>query len=312
MSKKTRILYWYRNTYYLRLLLNVQQGCTTYEDLKNIKSVTHKTFLRCIDDRESIDGIIKAITFAFGPYIRRSFVSLLLSKTISKPLNVWEKLWEILTNDIFNQDKKHAYGKIVIAINHHQGGFFFVYGYGRIGKIVWKILIYKLGSKRKIVLNVTSSGIAFLLLTGDRPTYSQFFIPLSLNENSCFGIKQAFDRTPRDIMRFKIKDSVGKSFGGKVVLDGDFKQIFPIISHYNRAEIVMAIVNSLIFWKYYKKFYDWILVVGDGKLGSNNDGEAYVDILECLLVMHNGNPIENIVNSIYVDLLDNVGDFEYF
>jgi len=48
-------------------------------------------------------------------------------------------------------------------VNHEQGGMFFLYGYGEIGKtFMWKTLCSALRSKGKIVLAVASSGIAFL------------------------------------------------------------------------------------------------------------------------------------------------------
>jgi len=60
-----------------------------------------------------------------------------------------------------------------------------------IGKtFLWKTLSYKLWSQKKVVLSVASSGIASLFLLGGKTTHSQFAIPLLLNEDSCYSIKQ--------------------------------------------------------------------------------------------------------------------------
>lgn len=71
------------------------------------------------------------------------------------------------------------------------GGFFFLCGYGRTGKtFLWKILLAALRSQGSIVLNVTSSGIASLLLLEGKTSHSTFCIPLVINEDSTCNIKQ--------------------------------------------------------------------------------------------------------------------------
>ncbi|GKC70071.1 hypothetical protein Tco_1115954 [Tanacetum coccineum] len=57
----------------------------------------------------------------------------------------------------------------------------------------------------------------------------------------------------------------GNVFGGKVVLfGGDFRSVIPIgCNSVHNAEI--------------KDFDNWILDIGDGKLGGRNDGEAVVE-----------------------------------
>jgi len=50
------------------------------------------------------------------------------------------------------------------AVTSKKGAMFFLYGYGGTRKtFMWKILASALRSQRKIVLTVTSSGIASLL-----------------------------------------------------------------------------------------------------------------------------------------------------
>ena len=67
---------------------------------------------------------------------------------------------------------------------------FFVYGYGGTGKtFIWKTLFSALRSKGNIVLNVASSGIASLLLSGGRTAHSRFIIPINVNEDSVCSIQ---------------------------------------------------------------------------------------------------------------------------
>lgn len=264
----------------MRLLLNIQVGCTNYDDLRTIDGKLYDTFHdACFalgllsDDREFVEGIKEAVTFASGSYLRKLFVTLLLGNTMTKPYNVWQETWQVLADGILydirkqlkspqlqieicklqqlclieiekllvlngrslkdfdtmpfpqgedmnefgnillfnelnhdvhqmqalhdellpmlNHDQKKVYDEITTACYRGTGGFFFVYGYGGTGKtFLWKTLSYKLLAKRKIVINVASSGIASLLLPGGKTAHSQFSIPLVLNEDSCCFIKQ--------------------------------------------------------------------------------------------------------------------------
>ncbi|XP_057428026.1 uncharacterized protein LOC130721279 isoform X1 [Lotus japonicus] len=147
---------------------------------------------------------------------------------------------------------------------------------------------------------------------------------------------EALDRTLRDIMRFKLNGGSEKPFGGKVVvLGGDFRQILPIIPKGRRPEIVMSTINSSRLWKFckvltltenmrlmnntcsqgdqgIKHFSKWVLDVGDGNLGDYNDGESDIRIPTDLLIHQSSNPIADIVQLIYPDMLQKVGCVEYY
>ncbi|XP_076903521.1 uncharacterized protein LOC143558591 [Bidens hawaiensis] len=150
-------------------------------------------------------------------------------------------------------EQRAVYNEINKAVEKEKGGVFFVYGYGGTGKtFLWKTLASSVRSKGLIVLNVASSGIASLLLTGGETAHSRFKIPINLTEDSICSfdpqsevadlIKQtsliiwdeapmihkhafeALDRTFKDILK---SDSL---FGGKVVVfGGDFRQIFRLL-----------------------------------------------------------------------------------
>ena len=144
--------------------------------------------------------------------------------------------------NMLNEDQKIVYDSVIHSCNSQQGGFFFVYGYGGIGKtFLQKTLSFKLHSKKNIVLNVASSDISSFLLPSGKIVHYWFTIPLTLNEDSHCNINQgslrpkllqnvtliiwdegpminqfsfeALDRTLRDI-RFHVKNSVHKPFWG--------------------------------------------------------------------------------------------------
>ena len=150
-------------------------------------------------------------------------------------------------------EQRYAYDHIMSDVLSNFGGFFFLYRYGGTGKnYVWKTLSASLRSKGMIVLNVASSGIVSLLLTGGKTVHSLFCIQLLAKEDStCNNNKDSLrtqlllrsnliiwdeapmlnrycfkvvDRTLRDIMSAQDKRNLYKPFGGKnVVLGGDFR-----------------------------------------------------------------------------------------
>ncbi|XP_048599584.1 uncharacterized protein LOC106373031 [Brassica napus] len=137
----------------------------------------------------------------------------------------------------------------------------------------------------------------------------------------CF---ESLDRSMKDIMGSK--DS--RPFAGKVVLfGGDFRQVLPVIHGAGRAEIVLDSLNSSYLWKHVKvmkltknmrlisenlsaedakelkKFSEWILDVGDGKIGEENDGEVVINIPEEFLITDGDDPIESISRAVYGDVV---------
>ncbi|XP_019161848.1 PREDICTED: uncharacterized protein LOC109158394 [Ipomoea nil] len=130
------------------------------------------------------------------------------------------------------EEQNFIYNEVLTDIDRKAGGLFFVYGYRGTGKtFLWRALSSALRSKREIVLNVASSGIASLLLPGGRTAHSRFVIPISVNEDSTCNIShgsplaelivqskliiwdeapmmhnfcfEALDRTMMDLLRFK-------------------------------------------------------------------------------------------------------------
>ncbi|XP_057425596.1 uncharacterized protein LOC130718957 [Lotus japonicus] len=177
-----------------------------------------------------------------------------------------------------------------------------------------------------VILNKEAYGqICFcrLIIWDEAPMLNKF----------CF---EALDRTLRDLMRARDESNADKPFGGKVVvLGGDFRQILPVIPKGSRQDIVKATINSSQLWKHckvlkltanmrlrtagssefaadIKAFADWILQIGNGEFESDESGEADVDIPTDLLVEPGDNPVLDLVNFAYPDLLTNMKDYKFF
>ncbi|XP_057425954.1 uncharacterized protein LOC130719345 [Lotus japonicus] len=131
-------------------------------------------------------------------------------------------------------------------------------------------------------------------------------------------------------MRQEDENNMDKPFGGKVVvLGGDIRQILPVIPKGGRQDIVSATINSSDLWKHckvlkltrnmrlstagspelateIKEFADWILKIGDGDFESNERGESDIEIPEDLLIQNSENPLLDLVDFAYPNLVHNM------
>ncbi|KAH1229073.1 ATP-dependent DNA helicase PIF4 [Glycine max] len=131
--------------------------------------------------------IVKAYHWGSGQFLRRLFVTMLISNSIERPYHVLAKTWKCLIDDILHQQRRIR--------NIQAGGMFFMYGYGGTGKtFMWKTLTSALRSKGDIILTVASSGIASLLLPNDKIAHLKFAIPVPALDNSTCNIDQGTEQ----------------------------------------------------------------------------------------------------------------------
>ena len=172
------------------------------------------------------------------------------------------------------------------------------------------------GSELAELLNQTS-----LIIWDEAPMAHKF----------CF---EALDQSLRDII--KTKPSSNQIFGGKVIVfGGDFRQILPVIPRGSCSDIVNATINSSYLWDCCQvlrltknmrlqnneqspdeqetaAFAKWILDIGDGIIGHENDGYSTIEIPEDLLITQYDDPIHAIVNSTFPDLSQHHNDPQFF
>lgn len=84
-----------------------------------------------------------------------------------------------------------VFEKVIHYVASGAGGLYIVYGHGGTVKtFLWTTIISKVRSEFQIVLAVTSSVIASLLIEGGRTAHSRFRIPIDINEASTCEIKK--------------------------------------------------------------------------------------------------------------------------
>ena len=101
--------------FYLRMMLTVCKGPTSFEDLRTVDNVQYSTYKEACfamrflqDDKEFIEAIKQAKDWGSAHYIRKLFVLLLLTATMSKPEQVWDQTWHWMADDIVYNYKKSS------------------------------------------------------------------------------------------------------------------------------------------------------------------------------------------------------------
>ncbi|XP_027174684.1 uncharacterized protein LOC113774336 [Coffea eugenioides] len=225
------------------------------------------------DDSQEI-YLQEASLFHMAYEMRRLFAMLLVYSYIENQTRevLVEKSIKVLEEDLnaislLNQNQRHAFEVIFKRIYENKSGVFFVDGPGGTRKsFLYRALLVDIRSKSYIALAIATSGIAASTLPRGRTVHSQFKIPIDTSEDRAYKIS-------------KQSSLAGKIFGGKmIVLEGDFRQTFPVVRKGSQSETVVAsLINSPI-WptlenleltqnmraRFDHSFIDFLLRVGDG------------------------------------------------
>ncbi|GKC16605.1 ATP-dependent DNA helicase PIF1-like protein [Tanacetum coccineum] len=201
---------------------------------------------------------------------------------------------------------------------------------------LWKTLTAGISRKGDVVLNVTSSGISSLLMTGGRTAHSRFKIPINIDKLSTCSINpqsdhaafvrkckliiwdealmmhkhcfEALDRSLRDVLRKSKHDTMDTSFDNmNVSYLWDHCKVLRLTANMRltvgcRPEDANEI----------KDFAEWFLKLGDGNLGDANDSKAKIYIPDEMLINDSSDPVGSIIDFTYPNMLDNLDDNIYF
>ncbi|GJR42379.1 DNA helicase [Tanacetum coccineum] len=259
-------------------------------------------------DEEWIGVFQEAALSATTSELRKLFVHILIFCNVSDPMNLWQRLWKDMSDDI-----PRGLSKIKADVQK----LIFVYGHGGTGKtFLWKAITSALRLEEKIVLAVASSGFASLLLPSGRTAHSRFQIPLNLQDECTCNIKtnshladllrhtnliiwdeapmndhrcfEALDRCLRDIL-----DNPDILFGGfkTYTLKEDMRLQQPGMTEDKKAHI--------------EGFSTWLLNIGNGTIGTLDSTDTQdtfrIDIPKELCILDSDMAIAELINFIYDD-----------
>ncbi|XP_022894081.1 ATP-dependent DNA helicase PIF1-like [Olea europaea var. sylvestris] len=216
-----------------------------------------------------------------------------------------------------NKEQRFAYNTIMEKVQDESSGNFFIDGSSGTGKtFLYRALLAGVRCRHFVVLATASSGVAASLLPEGRTAHSRFKISLetvgevncSISKQSALGtllkmcrliiwdeapmvnrcIVESLDKMLRDITDCNLP------FGGKViVLEGDFKQIPPVVLKGNKEDIIKA---SMIYSYLWPSFVHLALV-------ENMRAKSDPIFCEYLLRIRGGTEEEHTCNYTYADHL---------
>jgi hypothetical protein len=177
-------------------------------------------------------------------------------------------------------DQTAAYNAILQHVGENKGSIFFHDTPGGTSKtFILNLLLAKILQRKKIALAVASSEIASTLLRGGKTVHSAFKLPLYLAHGDhpvCDILKGSgqakvlqqctaiiWDKCTMahkkalQALHHMLQDLRGNNElmeGSTVILDGDFRQILPIIPRSTPADEINACFKASHLWRYMKRF----------------------------------------------------------
>ncbi|XP_035845146.1 ATP-dependent DNA helicase pif1-like [Helianthus annuus] len=193
-------------------------------------------------------------------------------------------------------------------------------------------------SRFKIPINLTEDSMCFIKPNDDVANLLKES-ELIIWDEAPMVHKHAFealDRTMKDILSSSTNNPSELPFGGKVIVfGGGFRQILPVIPNGTRQQIVNASLSSSYLWSECKvlkltknmrlrigaessnsdsiqKFAKWLLDIGEGNIGSENDGEAFIELPDDLVITDSDDPIPSLINFVYPSILHQYKNHGFF
>ncbi|GKC10306.1 ribonuclease H-like domain, reverse transcriptase, RNA-dependent DNA polymerase [Tanacetum coccineum] len=266
------------------------------------------------DDKEYIEGIIEASEWGMGDYLRNYFVMLILSDSMSRPEIVWEKTWKLLAEDVLQLERQKRNNPDLELSDTQRYNICLMYieekllsnskSLKNIVNMPYPNFDFTMEGYNRLIYDEMDYKIPELIIQ-----HQQLYASLTEEQTSIYNtIIDACNNNKGGMFFVYGYGGTGiyttnsdKVFGGKVVVfGGNFRQILPVIPNGSRQDIVHALLNMSYLWQHctvlkltknmrlrvgcnpedaeeINDFADWILNIGEGKIGGKNDGHAPVE-----------------------------------
>ncbi|KAF8100721.1 hypothetical protein N665_0218s0059 [Sinapis alba] len=228
------------DSYFLRMLLNVVRGPTSFNKLYTVGDVVFKKFKEVCyarglldDDKEWHEAIEEPSLWATGRQLRSFFVLILVYCQVISPLKLWEHTWKFLADDILyikrkefrfleleledEQLKQYTLLEVEKHLKEHNQTLAYYDDMPKPDKSILSELkirniIARMRSVGKVVIPVATAGIAALLLPGGKTAHSRFKLPLNLDDRSMCNIHKGDEAPMAHKHAFKTLDRSLRDF----------------------------------------------------------------------------------------------------
>jgi hypothetical protein len=93
------------------VMLSKVKGCTSFKDIRTVNGVVHTSYTEALgfldDDKEWIDCINEASSWATGNQLQQLFTTILCHCEVKDPKTLWGTCWEVLSEDMEYRQRKN-------------------------------------------------------------------------------------------------------------------------------------------------------------------------------------------------------------
>ncbi|CAN1293759.1 hypothetical protein LINPERPRIM_LOCUS22168 [Linum perenne] len=289
--------------FYLRMLLHVVKGCTSFEDILTVNNITYNSFKEACsaygflaDDGEWNHCLREVSLTATSKQMRTLFVRIIMFCQVSSIGSLWGIAALLMIGG------RTAHSRFHIPVDIHSTS---------------TCHIEQDSDLAELIRNTS------LIIWDEAP----------MTHKHCM---HALDRTLRDIMSRRNRGNLNLPFGGiTVVFGGDFRQTLPVIPKATRTEIVNSSIKRSDLWDHMRviklcqnmrlhregcssdeateieAFSKWIVDIGNGE-SSTIYGDSQQSIPPDIMVEHKSDPIVDIVQATYSSIQQNYSHPTYF
>ncbi|CAN1799648.1 ATP-dependent DNA helicase PIF1 [Linum perenne] len=289
--------------FYLRMLLHVVKGCTSFEDILTVNNITYNSFKEACsaygflaDDGEWNHCLREVSLTATSKQMRTLFVRIIMFCQVSSVGSLWGIAALLMIGGRTTHSRFH------IPVDVHSTS---------------TCHIEQDSDLAELIRNTS------LIIWDEAP----------MTHKHCM---HALDRTLRDIMSRRNRGNLNLPFGGiTVVFGGDFRQTLPVIPKATRTEIVNSSIKRSDLWDHMRviklcqnmrlhregcssdeateieAFSKWIVDIGNGE-SSTIYGDSQQSIPPDIMVEHKSDPIVDIVQATYSSIQQNYSHPTYF
>ncbi|XP_076951279.1 uncharacterized protein LOC143624551 [Bidens hawaiensis] len=270
----------FNEAYYLRSLLNKVKRPMCFEDIRTVDGEVCATYRDACykrglldDDNEYIEAIKEASHTASGYYLRSLFATMLITYSLSRPDDVWEKCWHYLIDEILykqQNDQKNPESQL----------------------------------KNLALLEIEN----FLLR--NKCTLRCFPTMHFPDDDSILASTNSFMNEELAQILPVVQNGSRSDIVNASLSSSHIWTKFKVLRLTKNMRLTVGCQSSNL--EDAIRFAEWLLELSEGKLGGDNDSNAIKVIPDYLLIRDSKDPHSDLIDFVYPALLERCNDISYF